>query len=317
MVLQLWIALCVATNSSAWLTTAVIVTNMRNFPLSRGTVAGILKGYGGLSAAVLTEIYSVLLRNSSSRLLLFLALGIPILCFVLMYFVRPCTPASVEGTTELGHFLFIQAASVVLGLYVLITTILDDVLSLSGPLANTFVVIMVVLLMAPLAIPVKMTLYPARASTSGTLDYKVGSSNSLVQDDNTEDKTEPLLVPTPSTTNLGSFYENDDSSEVAMLLAEGEGAVKRKRRPKRGEDFKFSEAIVKADFWILFLAYFVGVGSGVTVLNNLAQIGIAQGLHDTTILLSLFGFCNFVGRLGGGVVSEHFVRSVTLLSLFG
>lgn len=317
MVLQLWIALCVATNSSAWLTTAVIVTNMRNFPLSRGTVAGILKGYGGLSAAVLTEIYSILLRNSSSRLLLFLALVIPVLCFVLMYFVRPCTPASGEDTAERGHFLFIQAASVVLGLYLLITTILNDVLSLSAPLANTFVVIMVVLLMAPLAIPVKITLYPARSSISGTLDYKVGSSNSLIQEDNAEDKTDPLLVLTPSTTNLGSFYENDDSSEVAMLLAEGEGAVKRKRKPKRGEDFKFNEAIVKADFWLLFLAYFVGVGSGVTVLNNLAQIGIAQGLRDTTILLSLFSFCNFVGRLGGGVVSEHFVRSVTLLSSFG
>lgn len=286
---------------------------MRNFPLSRGTVAGILKGYGGLSAAVLTEIYSLLLHNSSSQLLLFLALGIPILCFILMYFVRPCTPASGEDSAERVHFLFIQAASIVLGLYLLATTILDDVLSVSAPLANTFVVIMVVLLMAPLAIPVKMTLYPARASIAGTFDREVGSSNSISQEGNA-DKIEPLLVPTPSTTNLGSFYENDDFSEVDMLLAEGEGAVKRKRRPKRGEDFKFSEALVKADFWLLFLAYFVGVGSGVTVLNNLAQIGIAQGLHDTTVLLSLFSFCNFVGRLGGGVVSEHFVRSLTFLS---
>uniref|UniRef100_A0A251USJ4 Putative nodulin-like protein n=1 Tax=Helianthus annuus TaxID=4232 RepID=A0A251USJ4_HELAN len=39
----LWIALVLAANSSAWLGTAVIVTNLRNFPLSRGTVAGLLK----------------------------------------------------------------------------------------------------------------------------------------------------------------------------------------------------------------------------------------------------------------------------------
>ncbi|KAK9947454.1 hypothetical protein M0R45_003078 [Rubus argutus] len=270
----LWIALCVATNSSAWLTTAVLVTNMRNFPFSRGTVAGILKGYGGLSAAVFTEIYSVLLRNSSSKLLLFLTLGVPVLCFVLMYFVRPCTPASSEDSAEHGHFLFIQAASVVVGLYVLTTTVLDDSFSLSAPITISFIVIMVVLLMAPLAIPVKMTF-------------------------------------------LGSFREgNDSSSEIAMLLAEGEGAVKRKRRPKRGEDFKFTEAVIKADFWLLFLVYFVGVGSGVTVLNNLAQIGIAQGTHDTTILLSLFSFGNFVGRLGGGVVSEHFVKTRTIPRTF-
>ncbi|KAI5320750.1 PREDICTED: NUCLEAR FUSION DEFECTIVE [Prunus dulcis] len=312
----LWIALCVATNSNAWFTTAVLVTNMRNFPLSRGMVAGILKGYGGLSAAVFTEIYSVLLRNSSSNLLLFLVLGIPILCFIMMYFVRPCTPASSQDPAERGHFLFIQVASVVLGLYVLTTTVLDDVLTLSATVTNTFVVIMVLLLMAPLAIPVKMTLYPTRASKSGTLGQTVGSSDSLNHAeglDNGEgnaDKTEPLLKPSPSTTSLAS--EGDDSSDVAMLLAEGEGAVKRKRRPKRGEDFKFSEAVVKADFWLLFVVYFVGVGSGVTVLNNLAQIGIAQGFRDTTILLSLFSFGNFVGRLGGGVVSEHFVRSKTI-----
>ncbi|XP_050380662.1 protein NUCLEAR FUSION DEFECTIVE 4-like [Argentina anserina] len=296
----LWIALCVAANSSTWFSTAVLVTNMRNFPISRGTVAGILKGYGGLSGAVFTEIYSVLLRNSSSKLLLFLTLGVPILCFVVMYFVRPCTPVSSEDSAEHGHFLFIQAASVVLAIYVLTTTILDDSFSLSAPITYSFVIIMVVLLMAPLAIPLKMTLYPRR----------VGPSDNLNNGDSNAAETEPLLKSSISTASLGSFREgNDSSSDIAMLFAVGEGEVKRKRRPKRGEDFKFTEAVIKADFWLLFLVYFVGVGTGVTVLNNLAQIGIAQGTHDTTILLSLFSFGNFVGRLGGGVVSEHFVKT--------
>ncbi|CAH2057548.1 unnamed protein product [Thlaspi arvense] len=203
----LWLALCLATNSSAWIGTAVLVTNMRNFPLSRGTVAGILKGYGGLSAAVYTEVFGVLLQNSSPKFLMFLTVGIPL----------------------------------------------------------------------------------------GILDTK-----------------QPLLEPSPSTSNLGSFHESDSALDLDMLLAVGEGAVKKKRRPRRGEDFKFGEAFIKADFWLLFLVYFAGVGTGVTVLNNLAQIGIAQGTHDTTILLSLFSFCNFVGRLGGGAVSEHFVRSKTI-----
>ncbi|KAG7989385.1 hypothetical protein I3843_03G235200 [Carya illinoinensis] len=311
MILQLCLALCVAANSNAWFSTAVLVTNMRNFPLSRGTVAGILKGYVGLSAAVFTEIYSVLLHSSSSNLLLFLALGIPMLCFIMMYFVRPCTPASGEDSVEQGHFLFIQAASIVLGIYLLTTTILSDALSLSTPISYTFVFIMILLLMAPLAIPVKMTLYPMKTSKLGTSDPSIGSSGHLTQEEGNVDKTEPLLTPSSSTSNLGSFRENDDGSEVAMLLAEGEGAVKKKRRPKRGDNFTFGEVVMKADFWLLFLVYFVGVGSGVTVLNNLAQIGIAQGMHDTKILLSLFSFCNFVGRLGGGVVSEHFVRSRT------
>ncbi|PKI66745.1 protein NUCLEAR FUSION DEFECTIVE 4-like [Punica granatum] len=295
----LWLALCVATNSSAWLTTAILVTNMRNFPLSRGTVAGILKGYGGLSAAVFTEIYSLLLHHSSLKLLVFLSLGIPILCLLMMYFVRACTPALREDSSERSHFLFIQVASVVLGLYVLITTILGDVFSLRGPESYSVVAVMVLLIMAPLAIPVKMTLYPRPGRQTEVMERPAEEESS--------DKKEPLLA---------SFCENEDVSEVEMLLAEGEGAVKKKRRPKRGEDFKFFEALIKADFWLLFLVYFIGVGSGVTVLNNLAQIGIAQGVHNTTILLSLFSFGNFVGRLGGGVVSEHFLRSKTMPRTF-
>lgn len=307
----LWLALCIATNSSAWLSTAILVTNMRNFPLSRGTVAGILKGYGGLSAAVFTEIYSVLLRHSSSKLLAFLCIGIPLLCITLMYFVRACTPALGEDASEHSHFLFIQAASIVLGLYLLTTTILGDMLSLAPPISFSFIVIMILLLMAPLAIPVKMTLFRSVTNKSETSNQSATSSGCPINE-NVDEKTEPLLTHVSSATHVGSFRDSDGPSEIDLLLAEGEGAVKKKRRPKRGEDFKFFEALVKADFWLLFLVYFVGVGTGVTVLNNLAQIGIAQGVHDTTILLSLFSFGNFAGRLGGGVVSEHFVRTKTM-----
>lgn len=301
----LWIALCVATNSSAWFGTAVLVTNMRNFPLSRGTVAGILKGYVGISAAVYTVVYSMVLKESASRLLLFLALGIPFICLAVMYFVRPCIAASGEDSSVHVHFLFTQAASVILAIYLLTTTVINELVSLSNAINYTLVAIMIIFLMSPLVIPIKMTLFP---SSSKRLRGPIGSSDQLALGEGA-DQTEPLLTPSSSATYLGSSYEIEDASDLDILLAEGEGAVKKKRRPRRGEDFKFREAFIKADFWLLWLVYFLGVGSGVTVLNNLAQIGVAQGVGDTTILLSLFSFCNFVGRLGGGAVSEHFVRS--------
>lgn len=280
---------------------------MRNFPANRGTVAGILKGYGGISAAVFTEIFRALLHNSPSNFLLFLAVGIPALCFAVMFFVRPCTPASGDiSSTEKWHFLFIQCSSVALGVYLLAATIVGYFLPISSTVHYILVVVMILLLMAPLAIPIKMTLYPIKASE--THEQNFGSSDSLIKEGK-EDITKPLL-PSSSGTALESYYDKDGSNENSMLLAEGEGAIvpSKKRRPKRGEDFTFTEALVKADFWLLFFVYFVGVGTGVTVVNNLAQIGTAQGVEDTTILLSLFSFFNFVGRLGGGIVSEHFVR---------
>lgn len=305
MLLQLWIALCVATNSSAWFGTAVLVTNMRNFPLSRGTVAGLLKGYIGLSAAVFTEVYSMLLNESASDLLLFMTLGIPITCLAMMYFIRACTPASEEDSSEHTHFLFTQAASVTLAVYLLTTTILKDLLYLSNSVSYILVGIMVILLMSPLAIPIKMTIFPANNKKP---IHKSSSIDKLAEGDRDTTLTDPLLTPSSSAANLGSYYENEDISEVDMLLAVGEGAIKKKRKPRRGEDFRFREAIIKADFWLLWVVYFLGVGSGVTVLNNLAQIGVSLGVHDTTILLSLFSFCNFLGRLGAGVISEFFVR---------
>ncbi|KAI4380093.1 hypothetical protein MLD38_006319 [Melastoma candidum] len=292
----IWLSLCIASNSSTWFNTAVLVTNMRNFPTNRGMVAGILKSYGGISAAVFTEVYSTLLRHSSTNLLLFLSIGIPLLCISMMYFVRPCVPGSIETSAEYSHFTFIQATSFALGLYVLSTTIMNDLFPFSPQLLYSIVVVMVLLLLAPLIIPVKMTIYRIKTVKPTPQEPQVISE---------EEISEPLLT---KSTSVGNLSERNDSAEVNFLLAEGEGAVKKMRRPRRGEDFNFSEALVKADFWLLFFAYFIGVGTGVTVLNNLAQIGIAIGVHDTTILLSIFSFGNFIGRLGGGAVSEHYVR---------
>ncbi|KAG7018369.1 Protein NUCLEAR FUSION DEFECTIVE 4 [Cucurbita argyrosperma subsp. argyrosperma] len=303
----LWLTHCIATNSNAWFGTAVLVTNMRNFPLSRGTVAGILKGYVGLSAAVYTVIYSMVLRKSALDLVLFLAIGIPILCLALMYFVRPCTPASTEDPSERNHFLFTQAACVLLAVFLVSTTILDATTTPSNAVAYTLVAIMVVLLMSPLAVPIKMTICSVKTKKLGP---RVDSTEPLASGESDSSQIEPLLTPSSSATNLGSFYENDESSDVETLLAVGEGAIhKKKRKPKRGEDFKLREAVIKADFWLLWFLYFLGVGPGITVLNNLSQIGISLGVNDTTLLLALFSFCNFVGRLGSGVISEHFVRS--------
>ncbi|KAJ6348361.1 hypothetical protein OIU76_004767 [Salix suchowensis] len=289
----LWLALLIATNSNAWFGTAVLVTNMRNFPLSRGTVSGILKGYAGISAAVYTLVYSLVLDGSASNLLLFLTLAIPILCLAMMYFIRPCTPASGDDSSEHAHFLFTQAAVILLAIYLLVTAIIITVVSLSDAVSYILVAIMVIFLISPLAIPVKMSIFP-----SGHLVLGEGETTS----------TDPLLTPSSSAAYLETSYENGDASDVEILLAMGEGAVKKKRRPKRGEDFRMHEALIKADFWLLWVVYFLGIGSGVTVLNNLAQIGAAFGLEDTTILLALFSFCNFAGRIGSGAVSEHFVR---------
>jgi hypothetical protein len=279
--------------------TEVLVTNMRNFPLRRGVVAGLLKGYVGLSAALFTQIFSGVLHHSPTSLLLLLAVGLPLVCLATMYYVRPCTPAlgEEEDSMQDGHLAFAQLASVVLGAYLVGTTVLGNVVQLSDATSYALFGVTVLLLLAPLAIPVKMTLF---RKTKEPAIVDADPTPVVVVEDEEE---EPLLVPSSAA-----------DKKVHVLLAEGEGAVvKRKRRPRRGEDFEFTEALVKADFWLLWVGYFIGVGTGVTVLNNLAQIGAAAGIVDTTVLLSLFGLGNFLGRLGGCALTEKFVRSTLVV----
>lgn len=303
MFFQLWIALSIGTNSSAWLITGVLVTNMRNFPASRGTVSGILKGYVGLSGSIFTGLYTSVLGSSPSNLLLFLTIGLPAICLAMVSLVRPCTPSTVENSTESRHFVVIQVLSIILGLYLLVFTFLNSYYSLNDAGAVVFFGGIVLLLLAPLAIPIKMTIFkPKLENVSIAVSSTVPSIDDLLENDTT---TKPLLHAA-DLLNLQEF--SDDVSYADMLLAVGEGAVKEKKRPRRGDDFEVHEAFVKADFWLLFLAFFIGAGTGVTVLNNLAQIGSAAGVDDPTILLCLFSFGNFLGRLGGGAVSEHFVR---------
>ena len=100
----------------------------------------------------------------------------------------------------------------------------------------------------------------------------------------------------------------DEGDEEAFFLALAEGAVTTKKGPRRGEDFKLKQALVKADFWRLFLAFFCGVGPGIVTHDNLAQIGEAQDITDVTTYVSLLSIFNFLGRLAGGFVSEYYVR---------
>nr|TKR89909.1 hypothetical protein D5086_0000238680 [Populus alba] len=88
----LWLALVIATNSNAWFGTAVVVTNMRKLPSQQGHCFW-----------------------HSQRLRWDLSCSIH---SAMMYFIRPCTPASGEDSSEHVHFLFTQAAVILLAIYI-------------------------------------------------------------------------------------------------------------------------------------------------------------------------------------------------------
>ncbi|XAR65435.1 hypothetical protein NMG60_11009566 [Bertholletia excelsa] len=78
----------VAAHAQTFFNTANVVTAVRNFPNYSGTAVGIMKGFVGLSGAVLVQVYRTILPNKPASYLLLLSLLPTVNALLLMCFVR-------------------------------------------------------------------------------------------------------------------------------------------------------------------------------------------------------------------------------------
>ena len=90
-----------------------------------------------------------------------------------------------------------------------------------------------------------------------------------------------------------------------MLGADSEKQLKGKW-PQRGEDHTIVQALMSLDLWILFLATTCGLGSTITAIDNMGQIGKSLRYSSLSIstFVSLLSIWNFLGRVGAGFISE-------------
>ncbi|KAJ7944157.1 protein NUCLEAR FUSION DEFECTIVE 4-like [Quillaja saponaria] len=281
---QMCVFMCLGGNSSTWMNTAVLVTCMRNFSKNRGPVSGILKGYVGLSTAIFTDICSALFASDPSTFLLMLSIVPAIICLIAALFLRetPTASTSTEEKQETQFFHIFNSIAVILALYLLafdITGRHGHVLSL------LFSVGLVVLLTTPLLIPLFSVVFKSR------------SNHDMEQQIN-----EPLLAQRASPQKL----ENLKETVTAGVMVED---VEIKLKPLIGEDHTIVEMIQTFDFWVLFLSFLCGVGTGLCVMNNLGQMGQALGNSNISIFISLTSICGFFGRIVSGSLSEYYIRN--------
>ncbi|KAH7430609.1 hypothetical protein KP509_08G005600 [Ceratopteris richardii] len=314
---QMCFAIFVGGNSTTWFNTAVLVTCMRNFPRSRGNIVGFLKGFVGLSGAIFMQIFFSLLDKNAVKLLLFLALGPAFVCFFCMGFVRPVPPSTGGSLAELDEekrqFWVIYVICVALAIYLFIAAFLDKFV-INYSISLTVAIVMFLFLIAPIVVPVRVflgILLPKKG------DFLLDSSYQPSDEPDTKRSAVDIINDNLTTNDedlsfQGPKFIEAEEENTELLLALGEGAVKRrKRRPRRGEDFKLKQALIKADYWLLFLTFCCGIGSCITVIDNLSQLGQAQGYSDVSIFVMLNCIWGFLGRLGSGYVSEHFIRATT------
>lgn len=273
--MQMCIFLCMGGNSTTWMNTAVLVTCIRNFRRNRGPVSGILKGYIGLSTAVFTDLCSALFDDDPAKFLLMLAIVPFIVCLTAILFLREVPPSSsaAEEADDAKFFNIINVLAVIIAVYLLAY----DVTGTHGRLfSQVFAAGVLILLVSPISIPIYVATKNFLRSSAGAVDFA-------------ENVAEPLLA------------------EERM---EEETAVVEKRPPVLGEEHTVIEALRTADFWILFGSFLCGVGTGLAVMNNMGQMGLALGYADVSIFVSLTSIWGFFGRILSGSLSEHFIRYV-------
>ncbi|CDP16703.1 unnamed protein product [Coffea canephora] len=318
-VLPLW-AMCIlifiGTNGETYFNTAALVSCVQNFPKSRGPVVGILKGFAGLGGAILTQIYAVIHSPDHASLVFMVAVGPAMVILAFMFIVRPVGGHKQIRSTDGLCFSYIYSICLILAAYLMGVMLVEDLIDLSHTVITIFTLILFVLLIVPVAIPVVLSFceeprVPAEDPLLPTEPEKQEPGKSA--NDNHEIIFSEVEDEKPREVDMLPASERQKriaqlQAKLAQAAAEGAVRVKRRRGPHRGEDFTLTQALIKADFWLIFFSLLLGSGSGLTVIDNLGQMSQSLGYDNTHVFVSMISIWNFLGRIGGGYFSEKIVR---------
>jgi hypothetical protein len=265
-------------NSSTWMNTAVLVTCMRNFSKNRGPISGILKGYVGLSTAIFTDICTALFSSDPSKFLLMLTIVPAVICFIAAIFLHETPPASTstEENQETKFFNVFNLIAVTVAVYLL-------AFDITGPHKHVISLIFTIGLLILLAMPLLVPIYLAIFKTSPCIDKE-------------KQIHEPLLAE--------KIEKVKEKEEICNKVEEDEI----KRKPELGEEHTIIEMAKTVDFWVLFVSFLCGVGTGLCVMNNMGQMGLALGYHDVSLFISFISIWGFFGRILSGSLSEYYIR---------
>ncbi|ONK72020.1 uncharacterized protein A4U43_C04F14810 [Asparagus officinalis] len=267
------ILIFIGSNGETNFNTVALVSCVQNFPTSRGPVVGILKGFAGLSGAILTQIYTMIHTPDHATLVFMVAVGPTLIIIALMFIVRPIGGKKQLQSSDGPSFVFIYSVCLLLAAYLMVVTLLEDLVDLSHSATILFTLVLLLLLVLPIVIPLLLT---------------------FCTDDTSPDQ-ESLL---PVSQNEEACASEQSSDQHKVIPSEVEDEIL---------DFSLLQTLKTADFWLLFLSLVLGSGSGLTVIDNLGQISQSLGYEETHVYVSMICIWNFLGRIGGGYISETII----------
>ncbi|KAJ4974231.1 hypothetical protein NE237_007405 [Protea cynaroides] len=280
-----------AAHAQTFFNTADVVTGVQNFPGYSGTIIGIMKGFLGLSGAILIQVYDTIFEDKPSSFLLMLALLPTVVPFTLMCLVRIYHTNTEDDKMHLNGFSVI---ALVTAAYLMIIIILENVVSLKLWVHILTFVVLLVLLASPARIAIGAQLrYSQRLVQTSSLER-----TQFMDESNLLEANKTYVAHDP----VGYHEMPCDVDDELITNA--------KRITLWEEDLNLLQAMQTGNFWMLFIAMACGMGSGLATVNNISQIGGSLGYSsvETSTLVSLWSIWNFLGRFGAGYISDYFLH---------
>ncbi|QDZ19958.1 MFS general substrate transporter [Chloropicon primus] len=246
----------------------------KNFAPDKGLIVGLLKGFWGISASVITVLYQSYFRPNISSFMLMMAIGLPAGALATLHTANVSPKADVKPLTleERARICFFGYGLLgALVVYVSSSSIFQK--DASYPILGNVLIILIAFC-GVLYFPTKVP---------GSIGRKLGlgltKSHELKLSDLEEEDEDK---------------EMQDATLLPMVQVQPEPAL------------EYAEVMRSKEFWLLFTVMVIVQGAGITLFNNVGELVEAldgeSGARDSYVVLLSVGNC--LGRALIGICSD-------------